>query len=109
MAYDEGLAERLREVLAEQADLDEKKMFGGLAFLLNGNLACGVIGDAMIVRVGPDGYDTALAQPNTRAFDFTGKPMKGWIVVTPEGVESDAALMMWAQQGLAFAGSLPPK
>jgi hypothetical protein len=109
MAFDEGLAERLREVLADQADLDEKKMFGGLAFMLNGNLAYGVIGDEMIVRVGPEGYDAAIAKPNTRVFDFSGKAMKGWIVVAPEGVESDEALAVWARQGLAFAASLPPK
>jgi hypothetical protein len=109
MAFDEGLAERLRDVLSDQADLDEKKMFGGLAFMLNGNLACGVIGDEMIVRVGPDGYDTAIAKPNTRVFDFSGKPMKGWIVVAPEGVESDEELAVWARQGVDFATALPPK
>jgi hypothetical protein len=63
----------------------------------------------MMVRVGPDGYDAAIAQPHTRVFDFTGKPMKGWVVVAPAGVESDEALVSWAQQGLAFAASLPPK
>jgi hypothetical protein len=109
VAYDEGLAERLREALTDHGDLEEKKMFGGLAFMLNGNLACGVIGDEMIVRVGPDGYDAAIAKPNTRVFDFSGKPMKGWIVVAPEGVEADEALAAWAQQGLVFAASLPPK
>src|SRR5690242_476113 len=101
MAFDEGLAERLREVLANQADMDEKKMFGGLAFMLNGNLACGVIGDEMIVRVGPDGYEDAIAEPHTREFDFSGRPSKGWVVVAPEGVESDDALAVWAQRGLA--------
>ena len=109
MAYDEGLAERLREALADRDDLQEKKMFGGLSFLLNGNLCCGVIGDEMIVRVGPDASNAALQKPHARMFDFTGKPMKGWVIVAPQGVESDNDLQRWVEMGLEFAGSLPPK
>jgi len=109
MAYDEGLAERLREALADRDALQEKKMFGGLSFLLNGNLCCGVIGDEMIVRVGPEASDSALQKPHARMFDFTGKPMKGWVIVAPQGFEGDDDLRRWVEMGLGFAGSLPPK
>jgi TfoX/Sxy family transcriptional regulator of competence genes len=109
MAYDEGLAERLRQLLADRDDLQEKKMFGGLSFLLNGNLCCGVIGDDLIVRVGPEASPAAIQQPHARLFDFTGKPMKGWVVVAPQGIESDEELQRWVEMGLGFAGSLPPK
>ena len=87
MAFDEGLAERIREIMdaAEQA-YEEKNMFGGMSFMLGGNVACGVIGDNICVRVGAEGNDEALAQPHARAFDFTGKPMAGWIYVSPDGL-----------------------
>lgn len=109
MAYDEGLAERMREALADRDDLQEKKMFGGLSFLLNRNLCCGVIGDEMIVRVGPDASDAALQKPHARVFDFTGKPMKGWVIVAQKGFEGDDDLRHWIEMGLGFAGSLLPK
>ena len=109
MAYDEGLAHRIREELVELAGLDEKKMFGGVGYMLRGNMACGVNKDDLIVRVGPARYEEALAQPHTRVFDMTGRPMKGWIVVTPDGYESDDDLKDWVQQGVDFALSLPAK
>ncbi|MDX1435826.1 MAG: TfoX/Sxy family protein [Anaerolineales bacterium] len=109
MAFDENLAMDIRAALAGQDGITEKKMFGGLSFLLKGNMACGVIADELIVRVGPDATDEALAQPHTRAFDFTGTPMKGWVVVGAGGYEKDADLKRWVQQGVDFASSLPPK
>ncbi len=109
MAYDEGLAQRIREVLGEQPELVEKKMFGGVGFMVRGNMACGVHKDALIVRVGPEGYEEALARPHTRPFDITGRPMKGWGMVTSDGYESDEALEDWVQRGLDFALSLPAK
>jgi hypothetical protein len=109
MAYDEGLAQRVRAVMVEHARVVEKKMFGGVSFMLEGNMTCGVIGDDLIVRVGPQQYETAVMSPHARPFDFTGKPMKGWIVIAAEGVTSDADLAQWVQQGVAFARSLPPK
>ena len=109
MAYDEGLAQRVGESLAGHPALVEKKMFGGVGYLLRGNMACGVNGEDLIVRVGPEGYEAALAQPHTRPFDMTGRPMKGWVMVGPEGYEADADLEAWVQQGVEFALSLPPK
>ena len=109
MAYDEGLAQRVREVLGGRSDLDEKKMFGGVGFMIDGNMACGVHGERLIVRVGPDRYETALSREHTREFDLTGRPMKGWVTVGPEGCLSDEALTGWVQQGLEFALSLPAK
>jgi TfoX/Sxy family transcriptional regulator of competence genes len=109
MAYDEGLAQRVRESLGELPGLVEKKMFGGVGFMVRGNMACGVNKLDLIVRVGPDGYEEALAQPHTREFDLTGRPMKGWIVVVSEGYEADSDLQNWVQQGVDFALSIPPK
>jgi TfoX/Sxy family transcriptional regulator of competence genes len=109
MAYDEGLAHRIRETLVDQPGLAEKKMFGGIAFLINGNMACGVSGEEIMVRVGPERYDSAVGQPHTRPFDMTGRPMKGWVMVAPEGYEADEDLEEWVQQGVNFALSLPPK
>src|SRR6478735_4409373 len=96
MAYDEALAERVRERLGDEPGLTEKKMFGGLAFLLEGNMSVGLTGgDALMVRVGEEGTDAALAQPHTRLFDMSGRPMKGWIVVAADGVAEDEDLARW--------------
>ena len=84
-------------------------MFGGIGFLLNGNMACGVNKDDLIVRVGPEAYETALAEVHTKEFDMTGRPMKGLVVVRPEGYETDEALKSWVQRGVDFALTLPPK
>ncbi len=109
MAYDEGLAHRIREMLDEQAGLRERKMFGGLAFLLNGNMCCGVVGDELMVRVGPEQYGAALTQPHARELDFTGRPMTGMVIVAVEGLASDELLSAWVAQGVAYATSLPAK
>jgi TfoX/Sxy family transcriptional regulator of competence genes len=109
MAYDEGLAQRIREVLGEQPGLVEKKMFGGIGFMVRGNMACGVHKDALIVRVGSEKHEEAMARPHTKPFDITGRPMKGWVMVTSDGYESDEALEDWIQRGLDFTLSLPPK
>ena len=109
MAYDEALAQRIREQLTAEPGLTERAMFGGLAFLLDGNMAVGLSGDELMVRVGPDGSDDALARPHTRPFDMTGRPMKGWILVAPEGIGDTGELGAWVDRGVSFARSLPPK
>jgi TfoX/Sxy family transcriptional regulator of competence genes len=109
MAYDEGLAERIRERLGTDPRIAEKRMFGGIAFLFQGNMAVGVTGDDLMVRVGPDATDAALARPGARVFDMTGRPMRGWVVIAGEAVAEDDALSAWVEDGHAFAASLPPK
>ena len=109
MAYNVGLAQRMRESLAGTNDLEEKKMFGGVGFLIQGNMACGVNGDDIIVRVGPELYEEALAQPSTRPFDMTGRPMSGWVVVSAEGVMDEADLKHWITLGVGYARTVPAK
>jgi TfoX/Sxy family transcriptional regulator of competence genes len=109
MAYDERLAQRVMEVLGGQPRLVDRKMFGGVGYMLHGNMACGVHGDTLIVRVGPAGYQEALAQPYVKPFDMTGRPMKGWVVVSAEGCQSDEALEAWVQRGVDFVLTLEPK
>lgn len=109
MAYDQGLAQRMREELDQLPNLSERQMFGGIGFMVNGYMACGVNKEEMIVRVGPENYDQALKKPHTRVFDFTGRPMKGWVMIAPEGYESDEDLKYWIEQGVSFAQSLPKK
>lgn len=109
MAYDEGLAERIRLHLGADPDVAEKHMFGGVAFLLRGNMAVGVIGDDLLVRVGPDATDAAPARPGARPFDMTGRPMRGWVVVDSSAVTEDETLGAWIDEGYAFAAGLPPK
>jgi TfoX N-terminal domain len=110
MGFDEDFAHRIREQLGDEAGVTEKAMFGGLAFLLRGNMAVGISnGGELIVRVGPDDTEDALARPHTRVFDMTGRPMKGWIVVEPAGVTTKRQLGAWVKRGVVFARSLPPK
>ncbi|MFF4257909.1 TfoX/Sxy family protein [Streptomyces sp. NPDC001663] len=109
MAYDEGLAERIRERLAADPAITEKRMFGGIAFLLHGNMAVGVTGDDLMVRVGPEATDAALTRPGARIFDMTGRPMRGWVVVDGAAVAEDETLGAWIAEGRAFAAGLPPK
>lgn len=113
MAFDETLASRVRKRLGKRAGLSEKQMFGGIAFLLNGNMCVGVHSDELIVRLPPDDTDAALAQPHTHPFDLTGRPMKspmkGWILVKPKGLATEAALGKWVTMGTKYAASLPPK
>ena len=109
MAYDETLAARLRAALARKKNIEEKKMFGGVGFLLNGNMLVGVWKDSLIVRLGPDSYDDAFLEPHVREFDITGRPMKGWVLVEPGGVEDDGQLQDWIRRAIKFVGKLPSK
>jgi TfoX/Sxy family transcriptional regulator of competence genes len=109
VAYDERLAERIRRATAERAGVTEKKMFGGLAFLLDGHMFCGVIDDELMVRLGEERAGSALDQPHTRPMDFTGRPLKGYIYVAPEGLAEEAELRVWVDAGAEFASALPPK
>ena len=110
MAYDEELANRVREQLADEQPRTEKAMFGGLAFLLNGNMSVAASGQGgLLVRVGPEGNDEALAQPNASPMEMRGRSMPGWVRVAPEGVETDAQLEDWVRRGTAFALTLPAK
>jgi len=109
MAFDEGLAQRLREIFAEREDVIEKKMFGGLAFMLSGNMCCGVVGEELMARVGPDQYESALKQPYARKMDFTGKPLKGFVYVGYQGIMSDSDLECWVGRCEKFVCSLPAK
>ncbi len=109
MAYDERLAARLRQLFLPRRDIEEKKMFGGLAFLCGGHMCCGVVRDRLMLRVGPDAYAETLRRPHVKPMDFTGRPSKGMIYVEPEGVESDAALREWVDRALRFTTTLPPK
>jgi len=109
MAYDETLAARIRQHLARRKNVEEKKMFGGVGFLLNGNMLVGVWKDSLIVRLGPDDGDEALKETHVREFDITGRPMKGWVLVEPEGIEGDDDLSGWIQRAMKFVGKLPAK
>jgi TfoX/Sxy family transcriptional regulator of competence genes len=109
MAYDEQLAHRIRSILDPVPGLVEKKMFGGVGYLVGGNMACGVNGDRLIVRMSETDYQDALLQPHVHVFDMTGRPMKGWVTVAPSGINSDQDLRGWVERGLRFAQGLPPK
>jgi TfoX/Sxy family transcriptional regulator of competence genes len=109
VAYDEDLAQRVRDVLAARAEVTERKMFGGIAFMVAGNMACGVLGEDLIVRLGDDEGEKALAEDGVRPFDFTGKPMKNIVYVAPERTSDDAGLAEWVETGADYAASLPPK
>jgi hypothetical protein len=109
MAFDDQLAERIRQQLGQRREVTEKKMFGGLAFLVNGNMCCGVHGRELIVRLDPEQTAQALSKPHTRVFDLTGRPMKGWILVQPKGLATPATLSRWIQAGMKYALSLPAK
>ncbi len=109
MAYSETLAVRIRDFLQNRRGFVEKKMFGGVAFLLNGNVCCGVWKDSLILRVGPGRYEDALMEPNVREFDITGRPMTGWVMVGPVGIETEGELSEWIEQAIKFARTLPKK
>ncbi len=109
MAYDEGLAQRIREALTDQPNLVERKMFGGIGFMLRDNMCCGVMNDEMIARAGPDGRDAAMAKPQIHEFDFTGRSMKGMVLVPSQVLESDEVLEEWIGLAVRFALSLPAK
>jgi TfoX/Sxy family transcriptional regulator of competence genes len=109
MAYDEGLAERVRGVLGSRSDVDERKMFGAITYLVAGNMACGVTGEDLMVRIGPADAEALESEPGARRFDMGGRPMKGWLLVAPEVTADDGDLERWVRRGEEFAASLPPK
>jgi TfoX/Sxy family transcriptional regulator of competence genes len=109
MAYDEALGDRIREALAEVDGVTERKMFGGIAFMVDGHMTVGVVKDELMARVGADGEDDAHAQPHARAMDFTGRPMTGFIQVAAAGVAAEEDVRAWVDRALAFTTTLPPK
>ncbi|PKN87732.1 MAG: RNA methyltransferase [Chloroflexi bacterium HGW-Chloroflexi-8] len=109
MAYDEGLSFRVEEILADTSAFIAKKMFGGIGYLFRGNMTCGVIQNALIVRLSQQDYQTALQKPNTRKFEMTGKEMRGWLLVDPDGTSDDNDLKNWINSALQFSATLPPK
>jgi TfoX N-terminal domain len=109
MAYDETLAARIRDALARKKGIEEKKMFGCICFFINGNALVGVWRDRLIARLGPDEGEAALREPHVRAFDITGRPMRNWVAVGPDGVEDGDQLKGWIEQALKFVKTLPAK
>ena len=109
MAFDESLAARIRTVLARKKGVEEKKMFGGLCFLLHGNMLVGVWKNSLIARIGQEQAEEALLEPHAKPMDITGKPMKGWIMVEPDGVAEKGAVKGWVQRAVKFVGKLPAK
>jgi TfoX/Sxy family transcriptional regulator of competence genes len=109
MAFDERLAERVSSVLEDVPDVREQQMFGGIAFIVGGHMACGIVGAELMLRLGEEGADAALDQPHVRPMDFTGRPMSTMVFVEPAGIESDQALADWIERALAHVETLPPK
>ena len=109
MAYDEMLAERIREALAGEKAVDEIKMMGGLCFMVGGHMAVGIVGDELMVRVGVEGYERALGRAHAREMDFTGRPMRGFVLVAPAGIKTKRSLVSWIAPAVDFAKGLPPK
>jgi TfoX/Sxy family transcriptional regulator of competence genes len=109
MAYDEDLAQRVRSLIENKRGYSEKKMFGGIGFMLHGNMACGVIRQDLIVRVGADAYLDALVQPHVELFDMTGRAMTGWVIVKQPGCQEDQDLEVWVEHSVKYARTLPPK
>jgi hypothetical protein len=107
MPFDKYLVARVVDALIPEPSIIKKKMFGGVCFMQDGLAFAGVWGDGLIVRVGPDAYHAALCEPHVREFDITGKPMRGWVVVGPDGVDSDAELRNWLRRAIDFTGQLP--
>ncbi|MAT69269.1 MAG: RNA methyltransferase [Planctomycetaceae bacterium] len=109
MPFDEVLAARVRETLGHRRGLAEKKMFGGVGYMLDGNMCVGVTRDTLIVRVGLDNYEQALAAPHARPFDMTGKALRGWVMIDPPGIARDEDLQAWVAQAVEFVQTLPAK
>ncbi len=109
MAYDETLAERIRQALTGTRGVTERRMFGGICFMLGGNMTCGLVGDTLMLRVGPEAYESCLALPHVREMDFTGRPLRGYIYVAPAGLKTDRNLASWLDRALRFARTLPVK
>lgn len=109
MAYAEELAQRIRDFAPRFPTFTEKKMFGGIAFMVNGNMLCGVLGDSMMARIGPDNFAAALAMPHVRAMDYNGRSMRGYVFVASTALASDQALAYWLDRCAQFVLTLPPK
>lgn len=109
MAFDETLAERIRQALCRRKGIEEKKMFGGIGFLLNGNMCIGVWKDSLIVRLDKEEAEEALLEPATSEFNITGRSMKGWLLVKPGGIQEDDQLKGWVQRAVRFVGTLAAK
>src|SRR5205085_3381748 len=109
MAFSEQLAQRIRKQLGKQSGLAEKTMFGGVAFLIDGNMSVAVRGDELLVRVDPEQTDALLKERGVRLFDISGRPMKGWLVVGAAALGDERSLAAWVRRGLAYASSLPKK
>ncbi len=105
MAYDTELAERIRRILRPHGNVSERRMFGGIAFMVGGNMACGVIHDELMVRVGSNDFESALAEPHARVMDFTHRPSKGMVYVGVDGIASDEDLARWVERGATYAES----
>jgi hypothetical protein len=109
MAYSKSLAARVRQALASRRGIAEKKMFGGVGFLLHGNMLVGIWQDSLIARLGPEEGEAALTEPFVRPFDVTGRPMKGWIMIEPDGLDTDSQLSAWIERAHVFVSTLPRK
>jgi hypothetical protein len=109
MAYDEKLAGRVRKILRNRNGVEEKRMFGGLCFMVAGHMCCGIVGDRLMARVGPENYEECLARKDVKEMDFTGKPMKGMVYVDPAGLAGEEALKYWVDICLQFVLTLPAK
>jgi len=107
MAFDEALAQRLRVLFGRLPGSSERRMFGGVCFLVSGRMCCGIVGRNLVVRVGPDGYDDALRRPHARPMDFTGRPMRGFVYVGPAECRTARTLLGWVERAVRFARSLP--
>ena len=109
MTFNELTASQIRSALRATPGISERHMFGGIAFMLEGNMCCGVFEDNLVVRVGPDAYDETLSEPHTRPMDFTGRPLRGFIYVAREGFANEASFLQWIHRGMSFVRTLPPK
>jgi TfoX/Sxy family transcriptional regulator of competence genes len=109
MAYSEALAERIRDALHDTRSVTERRMFGGIAFMLRGNMFVGILGDSLMARVGPDNYEQALARNSVREMDFTGRPMRGYVFVSPDALRTEADLKRWLDLCAGFVKTLPAK
>lgn len=109
MAFSEALAGRVRRLLEGREPVTEKRMFGGLAFLHRGNMCCGIVGEELMVRVGPEAYPSALELSQAREMDFTGRALRGFVYVSEAGLASDGDLAAWVERGVSFAVTLPAK
>jgi TfoX/Sxy family transcriptional regulator of competence genes len=109
VGFDEGTAQRVRDTLGHATGLTERKMFGGVAFMLDGNMCCGVIEQDLVVRVGPEHYDEMVREPHARPMDFTGRSLRGFVYVAPAGFDTETALEQWIARGVDFVRTLPAK